>query len=58
MRASAYLLNDMPRRVLFGRAPEIEAWCRENGRQRPTLLDLTLARQAVQAKKKETPRVQ
>lgn len=37
----------MPRNVLFGRAKEIEAWCEKNKKQRPTLLDLELARKAV-----------
>lgn len=44
---STYLVKDMPRRVLFGKAAAIIGWCRENGRAVPTLLDLGLARSAV-----------
>lgn len=43
---SAYLLR-MPRKILFGRAKQIERWLRENDKQRPTLLDLESARRAV-----------
>jgi hypothetical protein len=43
---SNYLVKDMPRRVLFGKAGAIIAWCRENERAVPTLLDLALARSA------------
>jgi hypothetical protein len=39
----AYLLA-MPKKVLHGQAAGIEAWCKENGKQRPTLLDLEAAR--------------
>ena len=34
----------MPRAVLHGTARDIEAWCARNGKVRPTLLDLALAR--------------
>lgn len=44
---STYLIKDMPRRVLFGKAAVIEKWCRENGKAVPTLLDLACARKAV-----------
>lgn len=38
-----YLLA-MPNKVLFGTAAGIESWLKENGKQRPTLLDLEKAR--------------
>ena len=41
----AYLMAT-PKKVLFGQAKGIEAWCKENGKQRPTLLDLEAARRA------------
>lgn len=41
----AYLMT-MPRRVLFGPAKGIEAWCAENEKVRPTLFDLDNARRA------------
>ena len=44
-RPSAYLLA-MPKKMLYGQAAGIEAWCKENGKQRPTLLDLESARRA------------
>ena len=43
-RPSAYLLT-MPADVLFGEAAGIERWCRARDKCRPTLLDLSLARQ-------------
>lgn len=45
-RPSAYLLT-MPKGVLFGKAKAIEAWCAKRGKERPTLLDLALARREV-----------
>ena len=47
-RPSAYLLT-MPKGVLFGKAKGIEAWCAKRGKERPTLLDLGLARREVKA---------
>lgn len=41
-----YPATVMPRKVLFGTAREIVAWCRQNDKQVPTLLDLALARKA------------
>ena len=41
---SPYLLA-MPDNVLFGNARAIEKWCHDEGKCRPTLLDLALARQ-------------
>jgi len=41
-----YLLTMMPKKILHGQAAGIEAWCKENGKQRPTLLDLESARRA------------
>lgn len=37
---------EMPRKVLFGQAAGIEAWCMEHEKCRPTLFDLALARKA------------
>lgn len=45
MKPPAYLL-EMPLRVLRGKAREIERWLKANGKQRPTLWDLHLARKA------------
>lgn len=45
LTAPAYLLA-MPRRVLLGKARGIEQWCAEQGKARPTLLHLELARRA------------
>lgn len=39
-------LMDMPKRVLFGSCRGIEKWCKEQGKERPTLLDLANARKA------------
>lgn len=47
---SAYLLA-MPARVLFGEARAIEAWCAENEKCRPTLLDLGTAREVRHAER-------
>jgi hypothetical protein len=45
LRAPEFLMT-MPARVLFGTARGIESWCAENGKCRPTLLDLARARDA------------
>lgn len=45
-----YLL-EMPLRVLRGKAKEIERWLKANGKQRPTLWDLHLARLARRGEK-------
>lgn len=45
-----YLLA-MPNKVLFGPAKGIEKWCKDNGKCRPTLLDLELARAQRRAEK-------
>ena len=45
MNVPTYLM-EMPKRVLFGRCQAIEKWCRENDKERPTLLDLANARKA------------
>lgn len=45
MRPPTYLMS-MPIKVLRGKAAGIEAWLRKEGKQRPTLLDLHLARKA------------
>lgn len=50
-RPSAYLLA-MPRRVLFGKAAVIEKWLAERGKERPTLLDLDLARRQMKTERK------
>lgn len=49
-RPSPYLLA-MPRKVLFAEAGVIEAWCKERGKARPTLLDLYAAREYVKAER-------
>lgn len=43
----------MPRKVLFGKAAQIEQWLAERGKQRPTLLDLDLARRQTQNEKRK-----
>ena len=43
MKPPAFLM-DMPLRVLRGKAKDIERWLKANGKQRPTLWDLHLAR--------------
>lgn len=44
----------MPRNVLFGTCRQIEQWCKENKKERPTLLDLDRARKV--AKKRGSRR--
>lgn len=39
-----YPATVMPRPVLFGTVAQIEEWCRENDKVRPTLADLANAR--------------
>lgn len=39
-----YPATVMPRKVLFGTARDIEQWCKDNRKERPTLLDLDQAR--------------
>ena len=50
-RPSAYLLA-VPHKVLFGKAAGLERWLSQRGKQRPTLLDLELARQQVKKERK------
>lgn len=45
MTPPTYLMQ-MPKRVLFGKCAAIEKWCKENNKERPSLLHLGLARQA------------
>ena len=43
MKRHQYLLA-MPNSVLFGQAKDIEKWCHDHDKARPTLLDLERAR--------------
>jgi hypothetical protein len=44
-------LLKMPNKVLFGQAKGIERWLSQNGKARPTLLDLDIARRIKKEKR-------